>query len=494
VAFASVGTGGTGVSSTSTSSFTLTTVTNTINAANNRFAILTIVSDNTSTVDGDNGEVTSVTGGNGTWTKLGEYTNSNGAAAAGVTNSLWMFTPSGTNGTGTVFTINYGSARVDKCASLWVFSKASGQSVRIDTETTVQTSGVDASTNFGSVSFAGLTSQARLYFRGAGKEANTTTANTVSSGFTNITANRSRNNASAVIVRGEFRINTSTGETSNPTLAVSGDTACVFVALEEFTPVVTHDATGTLSAGTGALAGTSQRNASHAATGTLSAGTGALAGSAARVAGTVSHDATGTLAAGAGALSGSANRTRQHAATGTLSAGTGSLAGSANRFRAHPASGTLSGDTGTLAGSANRFRVHPASGSLSGGAGTLNGSANRFRSHPSSGGLSGGTGALTGSASRSSGPVSHDATGGLSGGAGALAGSAARFRAHPASGALSGGAGALSGSASRSGGVVSHAATGTISGGAGLLIGLAQNGILTPGTVTEKTFVKRFLR
>jgi hypothetical protein len=245
MAIASVGTGGTAASSANSTSFNLTTATNTINAADNRFAVLTIVKDNTQTTDGDTSEITSVTGGTGTWTKLGEYTNGNGAAGAGVTTALWLFEPSGANATGTVFTMTLSAARTDKVASLWVFSKASGQSIRLDPEpaTNPLISVSDAATGFGSLAFSGLTSKARLYFRGCGKEANGTTQITPSTNFTAITAQRSRNNTNAQLVRGEFRINTSTGETSNPTLAITGDTSCVFAALEEFAPPATQNLT-----------------------------------------------------------------------------------------------------------------------------------------------------------------------------------------------------------------------------------------------------------
>jgi hypothetical protein len=129
---------------------------------------------------------------------------------------------------------------------MWKFTKASGYGIRLDPDATTNpvTNGTDAANGFGSAAFSGLPSQERLYYRGLGKEANSTTDITVSTSFTAATLTRSRNNASAVLLRAEFRINTSTGETSNPTLAVTGDTAAVFVALEEFLPA----RTGTLAA------------------------------------------------------------------------------------------------------------------------------------------------------------------------------------------------------------------------------------------------------
>jgi len=85
---------------------------------------------------------------------------------------------------------------------------------------------------------------------GGAKEANATTVLTPSTNFIVAGINRSRNNTLAIMVRGEYRINTSTGETSNPTCAVSGDNAMYFVALFEDTYL------GSLVAGSSALAET----------------------------------------------------------------------------------------------------------------------------------------------------------------------------------------------------------------------------------------------
>src|SRR5215203_6102342 len=106
MAIASVGTLGTGASSTSTSSFTFTTATNTLAAGD--FALLIVVSDNIATVDGASSNHTIPSGGTGTWSKLGEYTNTvGGAAGDGCTTSLWLFEASGTVNTGTTITVNF---------------------------------------------------------------------------------------------------------------------------------------------------------------------------------------------------------------------------------------------------------------------------------------------------------------------------------------------------------------------------------------------------
>ncbi len=235
MAIASGGTLGTGAEGNSAdTSFTMSTATNTLAA--NDIGLLVIVTDNIATTDSDSSTHTSVTGGTGTWTKLGERTNTvGGAAGDGVCTSIWMLQATGAVNTGTTITMNLSGNASEKCCSFWKFTVAANRTLALTGMgiTNPVNNGTDASNGYGSVAFSGLPSFSRLYFRGLGKEANSTTDITVSGSFTAISVARSRNNVGAVFVRGEWRINTSTGETSNPTLAVSGDTAAVFVALEE---------------------------------------------------------------------------------------------------------------------------------------------------------------------------------------------------------------------------------------------------------------------
>jgi hypothetical protein len=293
---ASGGTLGTGANSTSNSSYTFNTATNTLAAGN--FGILISVSDNTGTSDGDNNEHTTVTGATGTWTQLGEYTNAEGSAGAGVTTSVWLFEATGTVNTGTTITLNFASNRTDKCCAFWKFTKAAGHEIIKDSQPASNpiTSEVSATNGFGSSAFSALTSKPRLYLRGVGKEANSTTALTVSGSFVDITGTRSRNNAAAVLVRGEFRINTSTGETSNPTLAVSGDTAGLFLALLE-NPVAVAVTAGAIT-----LTGNSQtlKAARQVA---VTAGSVSLTGNSATLTYTAAAK-TVTVTAGAVALTG----------------------------------------------------------------------------------------------------------------------------------------------------------------------------------------------
>jgi hypothetical protein len=273
MAIASGGTLGTGANSTSNSTFTFTTATNTLAAGD--FGILTVVSDNIDTADGRGHTHTLPSGGTGRWSKLAEYTNAPSAATAvGATVSIWIFEATGTVNTGTTITVNFSANVVDKCCSFWKFTVGAGNTLILNRESVgegVIVSEVNGANGFGSSAFSGLSNISRLYFRGLGKEVNSTTDLTVSSGFTLITLTRSRNNAAAVILRGEFRIVTATGETSNPTLAVSGDSAGLFLALEEVTKVAPSTLTDNFddnsldgakwmnASGTGTIAETNQR-------------------------------------------------------------------------------------------------------------------------------------------------------------------------------------------------------------------------------------------
>lgn len=234
MAIASVGALGNLTHSTSSSSATLTTTTNALSASGD-LGLFGITTDNLTTTDGETSDHTLPTGGNGVWSKFGEYTNGEGAAASGLVTSLWLFRSTGANAIGTVFTFNFVGNVVDKAGQGWKFTVAAGNSLQLSTA--IMGNATDASNGYGSQAFSGLSSVSRLWVRVLGKEANTTTNITASTNFTRFAAMvRSRNNVDAVCNHGEFRINTSTGETSNPTLAVSGDTVAVFAALEEYTP------------------------------------------------------------------------------------------------------------------------------------------------------------------------------------------------------------------------------------------------------------------
>lgn len=165
-----------------------------------------------------------------TWEFLGSGSNSAGNARSDV----WMCNVETQLTTANSITVTFGASVTHKSMSLWEFSVDAGN-ILIESATAVANE--STGNGFGSVSFSSLASKQRLYLRALAKQANSTTAITATSGFTTQALTlRSANNTAAIAQRGEFRINTSTGETSNPTLAVAGNTGNVFVALEEYTP------------------------------------------------------------------------------------------------------------------------------------------------------------------------------------------------------------------------------------------------------------------
>lgn len=167
------------------------------------------------------------------WGLLGQYK----ATTADIMVEAWMASIGTQLTTSDSVTATWGVNENDICAALRSWPVTSGILELTTGTTNPITSEVAASNGFGSSAFSGLSSASRLYLRVAGKAANSTTTITASTNFTSwALALRSRNNAAASIARAEERINTSTGETSNPTLAVSGNTAGLFFALKEFTP------------------------------------------------------------------------------------------------------------------------------------------------------------------------------------------------------------------------------------------------------------------
>lgn len=203
----------------------------TTTAAVGDFVVLIVAVDNNATTDGDEGAVSSVTGGSNTWTKALEFCNSQGAAQAGATVSVWYTNVTTQMNTGTVITINFtnNTSRDESCSSGRVFTKGAGNNGAIEATNTQASDGVDV----GSLD-ATTANQECLRVRAIAEEANDGTQMTATASWTLFTNARSANVATAMCVRGEFRISTGTGDASNPTLAVTtGDSASAYIAFEE---------------------------------------------------------------------------------------------------------------------------------------------------------------------------------------------------------------------------------------------------------------------
>lgn len=197
--------------------------------------IVIVAMDNTATVDGDNGEVTSITdsvGGN-TWTKLREFTNSQAAAAGGATLSIWYSILTNAIGTvGTSITANLANTVAAKIIIAQRFTLAAGKTVAI---AGVQDIAVDAATGFGVPSITGLTNEAHLWllaYAAEGTGGETATGYNSSGGFIT-TGGAAATNISTSL---QDKESTSTGETPTITTVNSADKAVIFLALREATP------------------------------------------------------------------------------------------------------------------------------------------------------------------------------------------------------------------------------------------------------------------
>jgi hypothetical protein len=237
MALASLGTAlqGTHKSSSTVAQFALTSNINTGDAV-----LLVVVTDNVDTTDGETSLHTALrlkqdASNSQSCTKVAEYTNGQGAAAAGVTVSVWKVIAD-RNFTTASFDeveLDTASAVVAKAVAGWRFSIGAGASLDVVTYSTL----AQDNTTPGSMSTSGLTSEEHLHLRAIGLEAVTNTF-TPTTNFTAMTTGTTANTsggsgATNVGVRGEFRINTSTGETSDPNYAASADLANIFVAFRE---------------------------------------------------------------------------------------------------------------------------------------------------------------------------------------------------------------------------------------------------------------------
>lgn len=232
MAFASTGTIGTSIATIDYSSL----IANTIPIPAGRLVIVAVAKDNQSSSDGSTSEIMVFDNVNNAYIKLYENTNSNGAAGAGVTTSLWYSVLSSTlppstgtleKGRGISGGINIiNQTSVSKMvASAWGFSFNNSQNmIALDGTTTA----VADAAAFGSMTLSSLANKEHLFVRVTGSEGTSTPTVTAShSAITTCSVD------SAMQIWGEYRILTATTDTSNPTTTGSLDNSSVFVAFSE---------------------------------------------------------------------------------------------------------------------------------------------------------------------------------------------------------------------------------------------------------------------
>lgn len=190
-----------------------------------------IAFDNKGTADGDNAAINAVTDAAGnTYTKIREFENAQGSAAAGAGVSVWLSKVSDPLAGGAAITVTFAAATGAKAMSAWEFSTAPGETISVYRGIDLAEDGTSdpASMN--------LTppGDVLLFVRAIANEGSETTQLTPTGGYTAFTHAQTSGGGAAtnIGVRGEFRISPLIGfAISNPTWALSNrDIASTFVA------------------------------------------------------------------------------------------------------------------------------------------------------------------------------------------------------------------------------------------------------------------------
>jgi hypothetical protein len=193
--------------------------------------ILVIAKDNASTTDGETSEVESISVGLNVLLKVKEFCNGQGGANAGAVVSVWAKQNATAEVSGATVTITFSSSIAAKAATGWRFTMDNAKLLTLEASGVLANDGVDA----GAMTLSGMVSREHLMIRGGAVEAALTTYG-VSVNYTafDITgANTTGGGAAAnMAARGEFRIVTSTSETTDPTTSAS-DQASAMLALYE---------------------------------------------------------------------------------------------------------------------------------------------------------------------------------------------------------------------------------------------------------------------
>jgi hypothetical protein len=197
-----------------------------------KVAFLMLACDNVATTDGNTNLVTSVDDDKGnSWTKLREYTNSRGSAAAGATVAMFYSVITVANPT---ITAHFASNIVAKCFRVYSFTASSNPSISI-VGTPVDEATVNA--DVGSLTIGSLANAQHLWFRVIASETDTNGLSSVSSTFTQFSGALSGIGGSEkghMALSGEFVIATATTKTSDPTLIdTTVDAADFFIAFDE---------------------------------------------------------------------------------------------------------------------------------------------------------------------------------------------------------------------------------------------------------------------
>jgi hypothetical protein len=232
MAFASVGTFISQSQKTSNSTWNTTTE---ADVASGDLLIVVVAGDNIHTDDGETADILGVTYNGVAMTKHKEYTNGNAAPDTGAMGALFALKNAGATSSGAAVVVTFGSAIVAKAIRGWKFTMDNAKGFTLESSSTLSNDGND----MGSMELAGLVNREHLMFRASAVE-DAPASHTATAGWTKIDAAADGGQTSGgaadsnMDAYGEFKIATSTAETSDPDAdGVSPDCASVMCAFYE---------------------------------------------------------------------------------------------------------------------------------------------------------------------------------------------------------------------------------------------------------------------
>jgi hypothetical protein len=230
LSFASVGTLGSAQSKTSTTTVVVTTGA-TAEAGN--LVIVESAWDNTDTSDGETTRLSVADSASNTWTKIAEYTDSEGSAAAdGATVAVWFSVLDNQLGSGGTITVTSTDARVAKAANAWEFTIDEDAVLVQDYVTLAGGTGG----NPGPITISDLPSREYLMIHALASERTQATTFTQDADYTDITWQGTTGGATNDNMRiiGGFRIATLTGDTVDVEASTSAaESAQILAAIYE---------------------------------------------------------------------------------------------------------------------------------------------------------------------------------------------------------------------------------------------------------------------
>jgi hypothetical protein len=189
--------------------------------------------DNTDTADGDTTRLSCADSAGNTWTKIREYTTTDGVVADGVTLALFYSRLVNQLNSGGTITITSDTARIAKAATAWQFTTSSTQAVE-QMAIAIGEGGTDPA----ALSLTGMPSREYLVILGFAHENVNSTTVGYNASYTAFTKDGTLGGTGAenIYVAGEFQIVTGTGESVNiDTSLDSNDHLQILVALYEDT-------------------------------------------------------------------------------------------------------------------------------------------------------------------------------------------------------------------------------------------------------------------